>query len=85
MISLQQIMHGKLAHSNDAGHLYKLGLFLPLGKFLGLSPNCVSAGEPLTVRVKQSHSPVMVHSPLVFPERFAFPEFHSKKYITIGK
>lgn len=58
----------RLAHSNDASHLYKLGLFLPLGKFLGLGPNRVSAGEPLTVRIKQGHLPMMVHSPLVFLE-----------------
>ncbi len=57
-----------LADFDDAGHLYDWGLFLPLCKSSGLSMNCVGAREPLAVNVKNGHLPVVVFSPLVFPE-----------------
>ena len=57
-----------LADFDDAGHFYDWGLFLPLCKSSGLSMNCVSAREPLTVPVKQCHLPVMVLSPSVVLE-----------------
>lgn len=65
-----------LTDSNHASHLYKRRLSLPLGKFIGLGMNCVSAGELLTIRVKQRDLPVVVQSPLVFLERCGFPKFH---------
>jgi hypothetical protein len=58
----------RLADFDDAGHSYDWGLFLPLGKFIGLSMNCVGASKPLPVFVKHCHLPVMVFSPLVFRE-----------------
>jgi len=65
-----------LADFDDAGHFYNWGLFLPLCKSSGLSMNCVGAREPLAVIVKNGHLPVMVFSPLVFPECCMFVSFH---------
>jgi hypothetical protein len=53
---------------NDTHHLYDWGFFLSLCKSSGLSMNCVGASKPLTVVIKDGNLPVMVLSPLIFPE-----------------
>jgi len=57
-----------LADLNDAGHFHDRGFPLTLGKVIGLGMNRVDANKPLPVLVKQSHLPMMVFPPCVFPE-----------------
>jgi hypothetical protein len=57
-----------LADLNDASHFHDRIFPLPLCKSSGLGMNCIGAGKPLTVIVKQGHLPMMVFSPSVFSE-----------------
>ena len=60
------------ADLKDAGGLYDGRLSLPLSKFGGLFPVRVHASKSLPVLVKNSHLPVFVLPPPIFPERSAF-------------
>jgi hypothetical protein len=53
---------------SDAGHFNDWGLSLPICKGSGLVMIRVLATKVLAVLVKHGHLPVMVLSPLVFPE-----------------
>jgi hypothetical protein len=58
----------RLADLSDASHFHNRGFSLPLCKSSGLVTIRVDATKSLAVLVKHSHLPVMVFSPLVFPE-----------------
>jgi hypothetical protein len=65
-----------LADLGNASHLDNRRLFLPFCESSGLVMIRVGVSESFAVLVKHSRLPVVVHSPLVYPQCCGFPNFH---------